>query len=121
MSGEERSRRECAALSRDAIRTGKLPRKAGLVLEASGQQFALTFNPETLGCNAATLPEVEEAETPRVVFEERVTLVRDLCTAIDALFDTFLKARASSAWEGQTSGIRRWIMQAGKPVIAAVA
>jgi hypothetical protein len=104
--------------ARDAIRSGKLPRKVGMILEQAGNQYSLTFNPETFGCNAAKLPDVEEAETPRVLFEERITLLRDLCGALDALFATFLKHRASSAWEGQTGNVRRWILQPAKPVAA---
>ena len=104
--------------ARDAIRTGKLPRKAGIILEQAGNQYSFTFNPETFGCNSTKLPDVEEAETPRVLFEERVTLLRDLCGALDALFATFLKQRASSAWEGQTNNLRRWILQTTKPVAA---
>jgi hypothetical protein len=106
--------------ARDAVRTGKLPRKAGMILEQAGNQYSLTFNPETFGCNSAKLPDVEEAETPRVLFEERITLLRDLCGALDGLFATFLKQRAGSAWEGQTGNLRRWILQPAKP-IAAVA
>jgi hypothetical protein len=106
--------------ARDAVRTGKLPRKAGMILEQAGNQYSLTFNPETFGCNSAKLPDVEEAETPRVLFEERITLLRDLCGALDGLFATFLKHRASGAWEGQTGNLRRWILQPAKP-IAAVA
>jgi hypothetical protein len=34
--------------------------------------------------------------------------------SIDALFDAFLNTRASSAWEGYTTGVRRWIVQAAK-------
>jgi hypothetical protein len=106
--------------ARDAIRTGKLPRKCGLVYETSGVQFTFTFNPETFGCNGTKLPDVEDAETPRVLLEERIALVRELCKSLDGLFATFLKLRASSSWEGHTSGLRRWILATPKP-IAAVA
>jgi hypothetical protein len=107
--------------ARDALRTGKLPRKAGMILDSSGQQFTFTFNPETFGCNGTQLPEVEEAETPRVLFEERITLLRDLCNAVDGLFEEFLKVRASSSWEGHTGTIRKWIAQNAKPVAATIA
>lgn len=106
--------------ARDALRSGKMPRKAGLLIDAQGQQFALNFNAEAFAAGSAQLPEVQDAETPRVVFEERVGLLRDLCKATDAMFEAFLKVRCSSAWEGQTSTIRRWILQSAKP-IAAVA
>ena len=105
--------------ARDALRTGKLPRRAGLVLDAAGQQFTLNVSAESLAISGAKLPDVEDAQTPRVVFEERIGLLRDLCGAIDGLYDTFLRARASSSWEGQVSAIRKWIMEGQKKVVAA--
>jgi len=104
--------------ARDALRTGKVPRKAGLVLDANRQQFSLNFNAEALAISGAKLPDVEEADSPRVLFEERVQILRDLCKLIDGMFDAFLKLRASSAWEGQTSTIKKWIMNSAKAAAA---
>jgi hypothetical protein len=105
--------------AKDALRSGKLPRRAGLVIDAFKQQYSLNFNPESIAFGCAKLPEVEDAETARVVFEERVSLIRDLCQSIDGLFDTFLKVRTSSSWEGQVNGLRKWIMEATKKSAAA--
>ena len=105
--------------ARDALRSGKVPRKAGLVLDASGQQFTLTLNAESLAVGSGKLPEVQDADSPRVLFEERIRLLRDLGNAIDGLYETFLKTRASSAWEGQVSGIRKWILESAKRSAAA--
>jgi hypothetical protein len=77
-------------------------------------QFSLTLNAETMAVGSLKLPDVEEADSPRVVFEERVGMLRELSRSLDALFDTFLKARATSGWESYTSGVRRWIVQAAK-------
>jgi len=109
--------------ARDALRTGKLPRKAGLILDAHNQQFNFTFNPESFTLGSTKLPNVEDAETPRTLFEERITLLRDLSTTLDSLFETFLKLRASGAWESHSSTLRRWITQTAKQQqpIAAVA
>jgi hypothetical protein len=106
--------------ARDALRTGKLPRKAGLILDFSNQQFSLTFNAESFSMTTARLPNVDEADTPRALFEERVALMRDLWKALDSLFAAFLKRRCSASWESQTGAIRKWILQTQKP-IAAVA
>ena len=100
--------------AKDALRTGKVPRRAGLIVDAAGHQFSLTLNAEALAVGSLKMPEVEEAESPRVVFEERVAMLRDLSKSLDALFDAFLKSRASSAWEGYTNAVRRWIIQAAK-------
>jgi hypothetical protein len=105
----------------DALRSGKVPRKAGLTIESGGLQFGLTFGAESFFAGALRLPEVEEADNPRVLFEERVSMLRDFGRAVDALYGTFLRARASGGWESQTSAIRRWIQRSARPVEAAVA
>lgn len=104
--------------ARDALRTGKLPRKAGLLLDANGQQFSLTLSGDSLAVSAAKLPDVEEAESPRVLFEERIALLRDLCEAIDGLYEVFLKLRTTGGWESQASAIRRWILKPDKAAAA---
>ena len=105
--------------ARDGLRSGKVPRRAGLVLDINRQQYTLTLNPEAMAVGAAKLPDVEEADSPRVLFEERITLLRDLCAGIDALYETFMKTRAGSAWEGYTSGVRRWVTETKKASAAA--
>jgi hypothetical protein len=102
--------------ARDGLRSGKVPRKAGLVLDAHKQQWSLSLNPEQMSIGSARLPDIEDADTPRVEFEERIGLLRDLCKVLDGLYATFLKQRASSGWEGHVNGVRKWIMQ---PVKAA--
>jgi hypothetical protein len=104
--------------ARDALRSGKLPRRAGLVIDINRQQFTLNLGAEPLSVGGAVLPEVEDAESPRVLFEERIAILRDLSKAIDGLFDTFLKTRATAAWEGQTTTIKKWILQTAKAVAA---
>ena len=105
--------------ARDGLRSGKVPRRAGLVLDINRQQYTLTLNPEAMSVGAARLPDVEEADSPRVLFEERITLLRDLCAGTDALYETFLKTRSSSAWEGYTTGVRRWVTETKKASAAA--
>ena len=105
--------------ARDALRSGKVPRKAALTIHAQGNQYDFSFNPEQMLLSGAKLPEVEDAESPRVLFEERIALLRDLSRTMDALYETFLGVRASSAWEAAAGGIRKWILQnAPKPVMA---
>jgi hypothetical protein len=102
----------------DALRSGKVPRKAGLIADINRQQYAFTLSAESLALGGAKLPDIEEADSPRVLFEERIALLRDLCKGMDALYATFLKLRASSNWEGHVSQIRRWIKKAEKAVAA---
>jgi hypothetical protein len=101
-----------------ALRTGKLPRRVGLVVHANQQQFRLTLSAESFAVSGAVLPDVAEADSPRMVFEERISMLRDLAAALDNMFDAFLRVRCSSAWEGQTNALRRWIVQSAKTVAA---
>jgi hypothetical protein len=104
--------------ARDALRMGKVPRKAGFMVDAAGGQFSFTLHAESFFLGSLTLPEVPHADTPRTLYEERIGLIRDLCAAIDGTYEHFLKIRCSSAWEGQTSAIRKWILQSAKPAMA---
>lgn len=95
--------------SRIALATGKVPRRAGMILDANGMQFTLTLIAEGLGISGCKLPEVEEADTPRVLFEERIGLLRTFSTALDRMFGAFITERASSKWSGVVSDISKWI------------
>jgi hypothetical protein len=106
--------------ARDGLRSGKVPRKSTLIIDANRQGFTFTLSAEPLSFASLVLPEVEEADSPRTLYEERITLLRDFCKSMDALYDVFLKVRGSSAWEGQTAAIRKWILQPARP-LAAVA
>ena len=103
--------------ARDALRSGKLPRRAGFLLENGGHQFQFTLAAESLALSSAILPDVEEAEDARVLFEERIGMLRDLSQSLDALFHTFLKLRTTS-WESQVTAIRNWIQKASKHAAA---
>jgi hypothetical protein len=105
----------------DGLQSGKVPRRAGLVMDADGLQFNFNLNAETLAVGALKLPEVEEADTPRVLFEERIAMLRNFCKAMDGMFEAFLKVRTGGAWEGEAGTIRRWIQRSGKRAVAAVA
>ena len=105
----------------DALQSGKVPRKAGIVMDAEGMQFKFNLTAETLAVSGLKLPDVEEAETPRVLFEERVAMLRGFCKSMDGMFDAFLKVRAGSSWEGHTSTMRRWISRSGRRAAVAAA
>jgi hypothetical protein len=95
--------------ARDAIRSGKLPRKAGIILDAGGEQFAFTFGAEGLSFGSAKLPEVE-ADNARQLVEERLEHIGTLCKTIDDLFSKFLALRCSGSWAGWVTDCRKWIV-----------
>lgn len=104
-----------------ALRSGKVPRKAGLILERAGNTYHLTLNAETFAFGGLKLPDVEEADTPRVLFEERIALLREFGKTIDELFFDFLKVRTSGSWEANVDDIRAWIMKASAKTVAKAA
>lgn len=101
--------------SMDALRVGKLPRKFGLIFSANKQQYSMTIGAESLAVAGVRLPDVEDADSPRVLFEERIGFVRDLCKAIDGMLGDFIKIRTSAEWEPAVLRIRRWIMRRSEP------
>src|SRR5258706_802903 len=104
------------------LSTCTVPCKAAITIHAQGNQYDFTFNPEQFLLASAKLPEIEDADSPRVLFEERIALLRDLAKTIDAMYQAFLTVRASSTWEGQSNTIRKWIQATTiKPVMASIA
>jgi len=106
--------------AREAVRVGKVPRNAGFLMHVSGEQYQFNLNGETLGMASLKLPEVKEAETDRVLFEERIGFIRELGRQMDEAFGSFLKVRASAQWEGYVNGMRRWMAQPVKRGTAVV-
>lgn len=102
----------------DGLRSGKVPRKAGLIVDYGGNQYNCSLGAEGLNVGGLKLPEVEEADNPRVLFEERITLLRDFVKALNSLFDTFLAARGGAGWASVTTDIRKWIAVTVRPVAA---
>jgi hypothetical protein len=95
--------------AKSALRTGKVPRKAGLTIDLKTGQFTMALNPETLAISGLKLPNVDDAETPRALFEARINLLRDYLYGLNGLYESFLKIRLSSSWEGEISKVRTWI------------
>ena len=94
--------------ARHALLVGKAPRKLGLVLDGPAP-YSLSLAGESLAVGGLTLPDVDDADSPRVVFEERITLLRDFGRTLDALFDAFLARRCGGAWPGHVAAVRGWI------------
>ena len=91
-----------------AIRSGKLPRKSGMILNRFGQQFELVLQAETFGVSGAKIQKDEQAEG-RVIFESRIESIRNLSETIDSMFHVFCKKRLSKSWNGELDRIRKWL------------
>ena len=105
--------------ARDALRSGKVPRKVGLILDTSGQQFALTFGAEGFAVSSAKLPDnpdanADTATNPRELLEVRFDQIQTLASTLDQLYGKFLKARCSSGWEAWCGNFRKWLANSPK-------
>lgn len=101
----------------DALRSGKVPRKAGLIIDRRSVSYSFNLNAESLAVSTLRLPDIE-ADTPRTLFEERITMLRDFVQMLDELYGAFLSQRVSGAWENHVAQIRRWILTTARPATA---
>jgi hypothetical protein len=92
----------------EAIRNGKMPRKAGLVLVRFGQQYELNLQAEMFSVGGAKLQADKEAKAQEV-FESRIDAIRTLNETIDLLFESFCQLRVSKAWGETLDRIAHWI------------
>ncbi len=95
--------------SAEALRTGKWPRKAGLLLSDGAQQWELTLQGDAWTVGSAKLPEVPDAQSPRELTDARLELTLMLGRLLDGLFSAFLEKRMSASWPSQRDAIRQWI------------
>jgi hypothetical protein len=96
-----------------ALQSGKLPRKAGLILVRHAAQYEFTLQAETLAVSGAALPKPEESGlSAHDVKSARVDGLRHLTETLDLLFETYLRRRASKAWSKEVDRIKRWLTAA---------
>jgi len=103
--------------ARRAIQSGKLPRKAGLMLVRQESQYELTLQAELLAVGGGKLP-APEASEERARLEERVTQLRQLIETLDLLYDTFGARRASDDWGKELAKIQAWLRREERARVA---
>lgn len=97
--------------SRRAIQSGKLPRRAGLIVSRQGQQYEFILQAETFSIRGATMPKPETNGNGdhHARVEERVEQVRHLAQTVDLLFHTFLERRLSNEWQTKLHQMVTWL------------
>jgi hypothetical protein len=96
-----------------AIQSGKLPRKAGLVIVRHGVQYDLTLQAESFAVSGANLPKPDdEGLSAHDVRSARIDSLRHLSETLDLLFDAFRRRRTGSDWSGELGRIRSWLQAA---------
>ncbi len=105
LSAEDPTRLPEAA---QAIRSGKLPRKAGLTLVRHGQQYELTLQAETFAVSGAKVQTDDDA-VGREIQESRIESLRHLWQTLGLLYQTFCARRIGEAWSTDLGQMRRWL------------
>jgi hypothetical protein len=83
-----------------ALRQGKLPRKAGLRIIFEQCEWVTTLDAATLGLTGVKLPAVS-SEGAEEQFLERMRLLEQLNDLVQGLYKHFLGVRLSSSWQAE--------------------
>ncbi len=96
-----------------ALQSGKLPRKAGMILVRHGAQYELTLQAETLAVSGAALPKPDDDGLSRHDQKmARIDGLRHLTESLDLLYQAYLLRRTGSGWTDELGRIRRWLQAA---------
>lgn len=96
-----------------ALQSGKLPRKAGMILVRHGAQYELTLQAETLAVSGAALPKPDdEGLSAAEARPARVDSLRHLTETLDLLFDAYRRRRAGTGWSKEVKRIKHWLTAA---------
>jgi hypothetical protein len=97
-----------------AIRSGKLPRKAGMTLVRQGDQYELVLQAEKFAVSGAKIRTEEKAEGQGIL-EDRLESLRGLDETLNLLLAAFFERRIGKQWSGELEAICRWLKSgAGK-------
>lgn len=93
-----------------AIRSGKLPRRSGMIVVRHDRQYELVLGAETFAITGAKIPKPEEDGLDNHGRRQaRVDGLRSMMDAMDLLYLTFCRVRFSAAWTEQLSRMQRWL------------
>lgn len=95
--------------AREALATGKWPRKLGLMLSDGEHHYELTLQADRFITSAAKLPDIDDAQHPRELIEARFDHTLNLTQLTDGLYQHFLKTRTGSNWSGLRQSMNQWI------------
>lgn len=112
VSGKETISAEAPATlpeAAQAIRSGKLPRRAGLVLVRHGTQYELVLQAERFAVSGAKIHTDEEGAEGRGILEDRVESLRELNQTLDLLFQDFCQRRVAKSWSADLEKMRHWL------------
>jgi hypothetical protein len=92
-----------------AIKSGKLPRKSGLLLLRHGVQYEFVLQAETFGVSGAKIKVADDQEETGAVADARIDGLRSMAETIDLLYGAFCARRVSKAWATDVKQMRQWL------------
>jgi hypothetical protein len=92
-----------------ALATGKRPIKVGLQIASAGDAYSLSLRGDVMHFSSVQLAPPEDASSAQAVFEDRIDKLRDMISAVDTLYEAFLRRRLSTKWQQTLSAMRTWI------------
>lgn len=93
--------------ARAALRVGKQPCRAGLLLAAGPDEYSLVLDASRWQVSSLNMPASEEMH-PAARLEERCQHIVRLCAVLDGLYASFLNARFGGRFASQWGKIRKW-------------
>lgn len=97
--------------AKEALRAGKLPSKAHIHVVHEEQEFAFTFNADTMATAGVKIPALLTEEDDEKFFE-RMHLVEKLEALLGSLYEEFLRIRLSPEWANAIApGLRAWVKE----------
>jgi hypothetical protein len=111
-SGRETISAECPVALPEAvlaIRSGKLPRKAGLTVVRHDEQYDLAIQAETFTVSGAKIKQLGTDDSGDIPAEDRITSFREMNETLDLLFQVFCDRRLGKAWKTELKAMRQWL------------
>lgn len=105
--------------ARTALRFGKLPLRAGLVLGSALGEFRLVLDATRWVISGMTLPAPAARDEDRqAALEARFEQIADVAAQLDALYELFLNLRTGRDWAAELRKMQQWAASAeGAPAL----
>lgn len=95
--------------AKEALRQGKTPVRAKIRVSRGPQVWTFVFDADRFAISGVQIPALVTEESDERLYE-RMQLVEELEAMLGGLFETFLRLRASPAWEREAlPAIRAWV------------
>ncbi len=106
--------------ARAALRIGKQPVRAGLVVGGPAGEFRFTLSADRFSINGLTLPNDPAESDLRARLEQRFARIMEATALLDALYESFLGERVSREWARTAQQLTAWVAESGRsPAVRA--